>query len=186
MTELGGVPEARIDDTPTGRVPADGGWWSLNAAEMAWETVEQGGAWCIFESPAAPSPTLGIGIHVLHPGETPGRYHAEDQQEGFFVLEGSCVAIVEGEERRLDRWDYLHCPPGTAHITVAAEDGPCAILMVGTRAPDARTRYIPDPAAARHGAAVATETTSAAEAYAGQPPFRKTAAPWPEDGAGQA
>lgn len=69
---------------------------------------------------------LGIGVHILFPGDTPGKYHAEDQQEGFLVLEGECLAIVEGEERRLARWDYLHSPPDTAHITVGAQNGPCA------------------------------------------------------------
>ncbi|WP_026909651.1 cupin domain-containing protein [Patulibacter minatonensis] len=179
MTQLGGVPEARILDTEHGRVPADGGWWAMNVGDLAWRTVEGTGAWCVFESPDARSATLGIGVHVLWPRDTPGKYHAEDQQEGFLVLEGRCIAIVEGQERRLGRWDYLHCPPGTAHITVGAEGGPCAILMVGTRGPDEHTRYLTDPAAARHGAAVDVETDSSAEAYAGRPPIRDVRAPWP-------
>ena len=62
-------------------------------------------------------------------------YHAEDAQEGFFVLEGECLLIVEGEERRLKQWDYFHCPNGTEHITVGAGDGPCAILMLGCADP---------------------------------------------------
>jgi hypothetical protein len=33
-------------------------------------------------------------------------------------------------------WDYLHCLPGTAHITIGAGEGSCAILMVGTRSSD--------------------------------------------------
>jgi quercetin dioxygenase-like cupin family protein len=179
MTQLGGVPEARIDQTATRKVPADGGWWALNVADLPWDAVDGGGAWCTFEAPSAPSTRLGIGVHVLWPGDTPGKYHAEDQQEGFLVLEGECLAVVEGEERRLGRWDYLHCPPGTAHITIGAEGGPCAILMVGTRSPDKVTRYLPDPAAARYGAAVATATDSPAEAYAERPPIREVAAPWP-------
>ena len=132
------MDEAGITDTATGRVPADDGWFVLNLAEIAWATVPGGGTWCAFESPAAPSPALGIGVHVLWPGETPGFYHAESEQEGFLVLSGECLAIVEGQERRLGPWDYLHCPPGTAHITIGAGDGPCAILMVGTRSPGRR------------------------------------------------
>jgi quercetin dioxygenase-like cupin family protein len=38
------------------------------------------------------------------------------------VLSGECIAVVEGEERRMGPWDYLHCPPGTNHITVGAGD----------------------------------------------------------------
>ena len=40
------------------------------------------------------------------------------------MLSGECVAIVEGEERRMRRWDFLHSPPGTAHITVGAGGEP--------------------------------------------------------------
>lgn len=174
--------EARVDDTEHGKVPADDGWWILNVAEMAWQTVDATmGTWCVFESPNAPSKTLGIGMHVLPPGHTPGMYHWESDQEGFLVLSGECLLLVEGEERRMRRWDYFHCPPGTAHITVGAEgDEPCAILMVGTRSPDHRTQYLADPIAAPYGAAVAQPTTSPAEAYAGLPPIRSTRAPWPE------
>jgi uncharacterized cupin superfamily protein len=136
------MDEARIEETEAGRVPADNGWFILNLAEIGWESLPGGGTWCSFEPPASPSPLLGIGVHVLGPGETPGFYHAESNQEGFLVLSGECIAIVEGEERRLRAWDYLHCPPGTAHITVGAGDGPCAILMVGTRSPD-RTLHLP-------------------------------------------
>jgi uncharacterized cupin superfamily protein len=171
--------EARIEDTPTGRQPADDGWFILNLQEIGWATVPGGGTWCVFESPAAPSQTLGIGVHVLPPGETPGFYHWESDQEGFLVLSGECIAIVEGQERRMGPWDYLHCPPGTAHITIGAGEEPCAILMVGTRSPDHRTHYPAEPAAARHGAAVARATDSPREAYAERPPITPAPSPWP-------
>jgi uncharacterized cupin superfamily protein len=89
------------------------------------------------------------------------------------------VAIVEGQERRMGPWDYLHCPPGTAHITIGAGDGPCAILMVGTRDPDRTLHYLVEPAAARHGAAVAVATDSPREAYAERPPIAPARSPWP-------
>src|SRR6266540_3975520 len=170
------MDEARIEETEAGRVPADNGWFILNLAEIGWESVPGGGTWCSFEPPDSRSPLLGIGVHMLWPGETPGFYHAESNQEGFLVLSGECIAIVEGEERRMRAWDYLHCPPGTAHITVGAGSGPCAILMVGTRSPDATVHY---PAEARHGAAVAAPTDSPGDAYADRPPTTPTHAPWP-------
>jgi quercetin dioxygenase-like cupin family protein len=173
------IAEARIDDTPTGKQPADGGWWILNLEEIGWSTVSGGGTWCVFESPAARSPLLGIGVHILPPGETPGMYHAENNQEGFLVLSGECLAIVEGEERRMRAWDYLHCPPGTAHITIGAGDEPCAILMVGTRRPDEQIDYIPEPVAQEHGAAVAELTHEPRVAYAGRPPYTEVRSPWP-------
>ena len=172
--------EAKIEETDTGLQAADDGWWILNAADIGWFAVEGGGTWCSFESPARPSPLLGIGIHVLPPGEAPGMYHSESNQEGFLVLSGECIAVVEGEERRMGPWDYLHCPPGTAHITIGADgDGPCAILMVGTRDPAATTHYIADPVAARHGAAVPADTDSAREAYRDRAPIRPARSPWP-------
>jgi uncharacterized cupin superfamily protein len=173
------MDEAKIDDTPEGRVPADDGWFILNVEEIAWRAIPGGGAWCSFESPKAPSELLGIGVHILAPGEKPGFYHAESGQEGFLVLSGECIAIVEGEERRMRQWDYLHCPPGTAHITVGAGGEPCAILMVGTRSPDRRIRYPVEPAAAKHGASVETATDNPREAYAGRPPISPVRSPWP-------
>jgi uncharacterized cupin superfamily protein len=171
--------EAEIEDTAAGRRPAGDGWFILNLAEMGWETVPGGGTWSVFESPSAPSPMLGIGVHILAPGETPGFYHAESEQEGFLVLSGECIAVVEGVERRMGPWDYLHCPPGTEHITVGAGAGPCAILMVGTRTPGHAIHYPANAVAAKHGASVQTDTDSAAEAYADRPPFRPVPSPWP-------
>jgi uncharacterized cupin superfamily protein len=173
------VDEAKIEETDTGLVPADDGWFILNLADIGWNTVPGGGTWCGFESPNARSKTLGIGVHVLNPGDSPGYYHAESEQEGFLVLSGECLAIVEGQERRMGPWDYLHCPPGTAHITIGVGDGPCALLMVGTRSPHKRTEYIPEPAAARHGAAVDVATDSAKEAYADWPSIMPAPPPWP-------
>jgi uncharacterized cupin superfamily protein len=175
--------KAKIEQTATGRRPADGGWFILNLREMGWQTVPGGGTWSVFEAPSAPSRMLGIGVHILQPGETPGMYHAESEQEGFLVLSGECIAIVQGEERRMRAWDYLHCPPGTEHITVGAGDRPCAILMVGTRTPGHTIHYPVEPAAAAHGASVTTATGSAKEAYADRPPFSAVRSPWPLDSA---
>ena len=98
--------EATVEQREHGQVPADDGWFILNLARIGWATVPGGGTWCSFEAPEARSPLLGIGVHVLAPGEAPGFYHAESGQEGFLVLSGTCIAIVEGEERELRPWDY--------------------------------------------------------------------------------
>ena len=122
---------------------------------------------------------IGVGVHVLHPGDKPGWYHLENEQEGFLVLQGECLAIVEGEERRMRQWDYLHCPPDTRHITIGTGDEPCAILMLGSRSPDHGILYPVDPVAARYGASVQTETDSPREAYADRPPIAPARSPWP-------
>jgi uncharacterized cupin superfamily protein len=101
---------------------------------------------------------MGVHVHVLQPGEANGYYHAEAAQEGFLVLSGECIAIVEGEERRMRQWDYLHSPPGTEHITVGAGDEPCAILMFGSPDPSRKVEWIANQTAARYGASVAKTT----------------------------
>ncbi|HEY3920581.1 MAG TPA: cupin domain-containing protein [Gaiellaceae bacterium] len=103
---------------------------------------------------------LGIRLAVLEPGTPSGLYHADSAQEDFLVLQGECVARVEGEERRLRQWDFLHCAPGTHHGFVGAGDGPCVLLMVGARIAG-RTQSYPDQ-----------EAASAQEAYVGYPHWR--------------
>jgi uncharacterized cupin superfamily protein len=176
------MEEARIKKTDTGRVAEGEGWFVLNLAEADWEHMAEAGTWCAVEAVDAPFSQIGVGVHVVEPGQANGRYHFESAQEDFFVLDGECIAIVEGEERRLRKWDFFHCPPGTAHILVGAGDGPCAILMLGARLPDHKIHYPVDETAARHGASVIRATDSPKEAYADQTrTITRVRAPWPPD-----
>ncbi len=84
------------------------------------------------------------------------------------MLSGECRLLVEGEERLLRQWDFFHSPAGTEHIFLGAGDGPCAILMVGSRVGDWRVRYPVSELAAGYGASVEEETTSPREAYVGR------------------
>jgi len=110
-------------------------------------------------------------------------YHWEGDQEGFFVLSGEAVLIVDDEEKPLRRWDYFHCPPGTRHVLVGAGEEPCVVLMVGAprSASLSEILYPRDPGAERHGAAASETTRSSKRAYADRtitgPPVR---APWPD------
>ena len=146
------MKEASLRETETGLVPEGAGWFVLNLRDASWSTFEGGGTWVDFGAEGVRQ-QIGVGVHVLMPGDAPGRYHAESDQEGFLVLAGECVLIVEGEERRLRQWDYFHCPPGTAHITVGASEEPCAIFMLGARTPGKLLEYIAGPGgrAARRG-----------------------------------
>jgi uncharacterized cupin superfamily protein len=160
------VPEAQLEETEAGRVATTEGWFVVNVADAAWVS---GGAFadaCIFEGDAAPFADVGYTLGVLQPGQPSGLYHRETNQEDFLVLSGECLLLVEGEERRLRSWDFVHCPPGTEHIFVGGGDGPCVIFMAGGRAREKEIVYPRSDVALRHGAGVETETATPSEAYA--------------------
>jgi uncharacterized cupin superfamily protein len=144
----------------------------VNVADSAWVTSEYFGDACIFEGDAAPFPQLGFTLAVLRPGRPSGLYHREANQEDFLVLSGECLLLVEGEERRLRAWDFVHCPAGTEHVFVGAGDGPCLLFATGARVgwPEKGIVYPRSELALRHGAGAEQETTSPAEAYA---PFNR-------------
>ena len=133
-----------------------------------------------FEPDDAPWPDLGVNIQVMQPGQPNCRYHSEPVQEDFLVLHGECIVILDGEERSLQQWDFLHCPAGTEHVFVGAGDGPCAVLMIGSRRLD-EAHYPVNAVAARYDASVATATDDPAEAYADwrREPRRPAPNPWP-------
>jgi uncharacterized cupin superfamily protein len=165
--------EAELVSTENGLVPKGQGWFVVNAREAQWWERPGRGALCEFEGAgfegALDFLQVGINVTVLSPGEPMSMYHRENDQEDFLVLAGEALAIVEGEERPLRRWDFLHCPAGTNHVIVAAGDAPCLVLAVGARdrsvGPDWGA-YTVDETALRHGAGVERETTDGAEAYA--------------------
>jgi len=102
-------------------------------------------------------------------------YHEEPGQEDFLVLEGEALLIVEGEERPLKAWDFVHCPPHTKHVILGAGEGPSLVLAVGAR--KGQASYPVDEAAVRHGAGVETETSSPKDAYAKYGPLEDGPAP---------
>jgi uncharacterized cupin superfamily protein len=172
--------EAKLKDTPAGKQPDGEGWFVLNVGDAAWSRGRDHGVWSELESEAARFDGFGVGVHVLEPGQANGRYHSESVQEGFLVLSGECIALVENEERPMRQWDYLHCPPGTSHILVGAGDGPCAILMIGVRSPDATIQYSVNEIAARYEASPPHDTDAPGEAYADEDrTYTPERAPWP-------
>ena len=90
-------------------------------------------------------------------------YHRERGQEDFLLVAGECVLVIEGEERRLKAWDFVHCPPWTNHVFVGAGEGPCIIVMTGSRAGGFEAVYPVSEVAAKHGASVLEETSKPAE-----------------------
>ena len=91
------------------------------------------------------------------------------------MLSGDALLIVEGEERPLREWDFVHCPPQTKHIIVGAGESSCVVLAIGAREHrdgDGWGAYSVDGTARRHGVSVDEETSDVDEAYAR----------WPEPG----
>jgi uncharacterized cupin superfamily protein len=157
------VPEAPLEPAGRGLAPKGEGWFVLNAHEARWLDGDFG-AYTRFEGDAR-FPQIGINIGVLQPGQPACMYHGEDEQEDFLVLSGECLLLIEGQERRLKAWDFVHCPAWTEHVFVGAGDGPCAVLAIGSRTGKGVV-YPAAEFAQRHNAAVAQETREASEAYA--------------------
>jgi uncharacterized cupin superfamily protein len=171
------TPEAKLAPTENGLVPEGEGWYVVNARESRWWRHEKFGSYCRFEGDPG-FEQLGLNIRVLQPGQPNCMYHGETNEEHFLVLSGECLLLVEGEERPLKAWDFVHCPPWTRHVFVGAGDGPCVVLMAGARDPDDGVLYPVEEVALKHGAGVERETPSPEEAYA---PFgRREEAPYPE------
>jgi uncharacterized cupin superfamily protein len=177
------VEEARLEAVDSGVAPRSEGWFVVNVREAAWLANAAFGARCVFEAnrhvvrrrpdlEVRTFPELGVTLDVIWPGQPSGLYHAETNQEDFLVLIGECLLLVEGEERPLRAWDFLHCPPGTAHVFVGAGDGPCVIFMTGRRTSDREIVYPRSELARRHSAGVETETSSPAAAYAPFPAWQ--------------
>ena len=163
------VREAQLEATEHGIVPKGDGWFVLNARDARWRPAAGRGAYCIFEG----EPEFAqVGVHLvaLGPGEPMAMYHWEADQEDFLVVAGEAVLVVEGQERPLRAWDFVHCPAGTKHVIVGAGDGPCVVVAVGARVNSIDNPnwggYTVDEAARRHGASVEQETNDAQEAYA--------------------
>jgi uncharacterized cupin superfamily protein len=165
------VPEARLEDSGSGLAPASEGWFVVNVRDAEWWTSETFGSGCGFESGEFWFPQVGITLSVLEPGQPACLYHSEAQQEAFLLLAGEGTLLVEGEERPLRQWDFVHCPPGTEHVVVGAGEGPCVVLMVGARTGNEGLHFPVSELAARYGASAKAETSDGGEAYA---PFERS------------
>jgi uncharacterized cupin superfamily protein len=168
--------ETRPEQTDDGLVVTSDGWFVLNALEARWNHADGRGARLTFDG-ETDFPQVGINLYVFAPGEPMGMYHWEANQEDFLVLSGEALLIIEGEERPLQAWDFVHCPIGTNHIIIGAGTAPCAVLAVGAREHgDEETwgGYPVDETAQRRGVGVDEETHDARKAYAGQQLRRPT------------
>jgi uncharacterized cupin superfamily protein len=162
------VPESKLEQTEHGLIPKGEGWFVLNLRDAVWRHVDGRGAVCValddFEGERQ-FEQLGVNPFVLRPGEPMAMYHWEADQEGFLVVSGEAVLIIEGEERQLRAWDFVHCPPDTKHVIIGAGSGPCIVIAIGGRERDS-LGFTVDEVAKRRGASVEEDTTDGGVAYA--------------------
>jgi quercetin dioxygenase-like cupin family protein len=135
----------------------DGKWWNRGPRGFVTDLVGDDEA------------QVGANLFVLEPGQPMSMYHWEADQEGFLVLSGEALLIVEGEERPLAQWDYFHCPPDVPHTIVGAGSGPAAVLAIGARQNahgEGWGGYPYSELAMKHDASAEEETTEPKVAYA--------------------
>jgi uncharacterized cupin superfamily protein len=147
-------------------VPVTAGWFVVNVRDTRWLHHDLR-SFCRFGGQGeAHFDDLGVSLYWLRPGQAMSLYHHEAGQEDFLVLTGDCTLVIDGQERALETWDFVHCPPRTAHTIVATGDQPALVLGVGARKEKGSARYPVDPLAIAHRAGVPDESVTAQETYA--------------------
>jgi uncharacterized cupin superfamily protein len=106
-------------------------WFVRNVRDAQW--WDRGARGSVADLVGDDDAQVGVNLFVLGPGEPMSMYHWEADQEGFLVLSGEALLIVDDEERPLRQWDYFHKPPRVSHTIVGAGSGPSAILAIGAR-----------------------------------------------------
>ena len=141
-------------------------WYVRNVRDGKWFDCGPRGS--VTELVDDESPQVGVNLFVLTPGQPRSMYHWEADQEGFLVLSGEALLIVENEQRPLRAWDYFHCPPNVSHTILGAGTGPAAILALGARdqADGDWGGYPYSELAMKHDASTEEETTEPKVAYA--------------------
>jgi uncharacterized cupin superfamily protein len=173
--------EAPLGPVGNGVAPQGAGWFVLNATDARWLDNDAFGAYTRFEGKdEARFDQVGMNIAVLQPGQPMCLYHGEEDQEDFLVLSGEGLLLIEGQERPLRAWDFVHCPPWTEHVIVGAGDRPCVVLAVGARSHEGVV-YPVSELAARYRASADFEHRRGAEGKAGESPYTG----FPEDREGE-
>ncbi|HJU36427.1 MAG TPA: cupin domain-containing protein [Gaiellaceae bacterium] len=148
-------------------------WFVRNVREMKW--WDRGPRGFVTDFHGDDDAQVGVNLFVLGPGEPMSMYHWEADQEGFLVLSGEALLIVEEEEHPLRQWDYFHCPAPVPHTIVGAGSGPSAILAIGAREKQDGADWGGYPyseAAMKHDASAEEDTTEPQVAYARFPARR--------------
>ena len=140
-------------------------WFVDNVRGLRWQENELGAS-CEFDKHRERFPEFGINLTVLQPGQSMTMYHRESYQEGFLVLRGECLLLVEGQEVALKQWDYFHCPRDVPHAILGAGEETSLVLAVGNRVGPDVILYPRAETALKHDAGVEHDTPNPQEAYA--------------------
>jgi uncharacterized cupin superfamily protein len=168
------IPEAELHRDTWGTEPHEPGWFVLNARDAGWTKRDGRGykaGLTSWSDTAAETlfRDFGANFRVLEPGQPMAMYHHEADTEGFLVLAGSALLIIEETERPIAQWDFVHCPAGARHTIIGTGDGPCTILAMGSRKhitePCNGGGYHASDVAARHGASPGVDTVDTEVAY---------------------
>ena len=171
------MPEARLEDSGSGLAPTGEGWFVVNVRDAEWETTDEFGSGCVFESGDAWFRQLGINVAVLlrasrTAATTPSRYR---RRFSCCPASASCSSTARSGRCVSGTSPTAHREPSTSSSAQAR--GPCVILMTGARSDDEKLFYPFSELAARYGASAATDTANPREAYAGTAPSRKEKPP---------
>ena len=143
-------------------------WYVLNVRDAEWRDCGPRGN--VTQLVTDDDAQVGVNLFVLGPGEPMAMYHWEADQEGYLVLSGEALMIVNDEEHMLRQWDYFHCPPPHPHVLVGAGTGPATILALGARIDSVKEEgwggYPVSEVAMKHNASSEEETDKPEVAYA--------------------
>ena len=159
--------EARMEEAPNGLRPAGPGWFVVNVRRRPPGPSTAPSAPAASSRTARPrrSRSSGSTSAWSSPAQPLCLYHEESAQEDFLILAGEALLLVNGEERPLQTWDFVHSPAGTEHVIVGAGDGRAIVLAVGKR-PDEHIHYPKSELAEKYGASAEADTPNPREAYA--------------------
>ena len=156
------------------------GWYVVNIKDIRWSKSPEYGQVGSFENEGVRFPQTGVRIWVVEPGKSNCLYHRENAQEDFLVLSGHCKLLVNGEERQLEPWDFVHCPPGVSHVFIGDSDRPCALLTIGHRPEEHKLWYPESELARKYGAETPEPTADPRAAYSKASAREAVGAPdWP-------
>lgn len=132
----------------------------VNVRDAAWAT-HPFGADCLFEGREAQFDEFGIRLVALLFGQPNGLYHREETQKDFLCPLRRVPTPRRGGRAPAWRVGFHPLRAQHEHIFVGAGEGPCVILMTGTRKPGRPIFYPVSELALRHRARVEKETSSA-------------------------